>query len=191
MKRLVLGVLLTAALALSIPAGASAAEEYEGFVGCDIGSSSPIPATTCAFESNPAAFFEADEPTTYDLCSVVPNGDVFCLNEERDVAAGVLDSIPLPRKEAGSYLFVWFVGEDPVAEWEFTLNAAVPPPPPPPAPPAPAPVVPVATGPSQGCLKAQKRVKQLKNKLQNVGKKQKAKVRTQLKGARTAAKKAC
>lgn len=188
MKRLVLGALLAAALALSIPASASAVEEYEGFIGCDIGASSPTPATTCAFETNPGAFFEADEPTTYDLCSVVPNGDVFCLSEERDVAAGVLDSVPLPRKEAGSYFFVWFVGEDPVAEWEFTLSAAVPPPPPPPAP---APVVPVVTGPTPGCLKAQKRVKQLKNKLQNVGKKQKAKVRSQLKGAKTAARKAC
>ncbi len=141
----------------------------------------------------PGAFFEADEDTTYDVCVEAPNGDVFCLKEERDAKAGVRDVVALPAEEPGPYFVIWFVGDEPEGSWEFILNP--PPPPPVPAPaPAPAVVPPMAVVPvkSTACLKAEKKVKQLKDQLQNAsGKKRKARLRGKLKGARTAARKAC
>ncbi len=191
MRKLFLGIVAIAAVAASIPASASAAE-YETFVGCDYLAANPAPATACAFDDIPGAFFEADEDTTYDVCIEAPNGDVFCLKEERDAKAGVRDVVALPAEEPGAYFVVWFVGVEQVGSWELILN---PPPPLPVRTPLPAPppaVAPVVTGPSQRCLKARKRVTQLKNRLQNAhGRKQKAKVRGKLKGAKTRARKAC
>jgi hypothetical protein len=191
MKRLPLGIVLTAAIALLATATASAAE-YETFVGCDL-AANPVPATVCEFDDFPAAYIESDEDTEYLPCLEFPNADFLCLNEERQAEAGVLDAVSLPTEEPGTYFAVWFVGEEVVGEWEFRINQ--PPPPPAPAPlPAPAPVVvpPFIAGPSKGCLKAKKKVTQLKNQLENAnGRKQKTRLRGKLKGAKAAAKRAC
>jgi hypothetical protein len=194
MKRLSLGVVLVAAIALSIPASASAAE-YDTFVGCDDSAANPVPANVCEFDDFPAAYFESDEDTEYLPCLEFPNADFICLNEERQAEAGVLDAVSLPTEEPGTYFAVWFVGEEVVGEWEFHINQR-PPPPPTPAPlPAPAPVVvvpPFVVGPSKGCLTAKKKVTQLKSQLENAnGRKQKTRLRGKLKGAKAAVKRAC
>lgn len=193
MKRLSLGIVLTAAIALLVPAAASAAE-YDTFVGCDELAANPVPANVCEFDDFPAAYFESDENTEYLPCLEFPDADFLCLNEEQQAQAGILDAVSLPTEEPGTYFAVWFVGEEVVGEWEFRINQP-PPPAPAPAPlPAPAPVVvpPFIAGPSKDCLRAKKKVTQLRNQLQNANRrKQKTRLRGKLKGAKAAAKRAC
>lgn len=192
MKRLSLGIVLTAAIALLIPAAASAAE-YETFVGCNYLTASPVPSHTCQVGDTPGAFFESDEETEYDICVEFPDGFFDCA-EEQEAEADVLYVNRIFSDEPGEYLLSWFVGVVEVGSWAFHLDS-----PPPPAPPAPAPlplpappVLPAVSVPSQGCLKAKSRVNQLKNKLQNTSeRKAKAKVRSKLKAAKAAAKRAC
>lgn len=197
MKRLSLGVVIVAAVALLAPAAASAAE-YETFVGCDEFAENPAPSHVCQNDEFPGAYFESDEETEYDVCIEFPDGFFDCA-EEQEAEAEVLYVNPLFPDELGTYFVSWYVGVTEVGSWEFRWEA----PPSPPAPPAPTPVPALAPAPappplviapakSTACVKAEKRVKQLKNQLQSAeGRKQKGKLRGKLKAAKTAAKKAC
>lgn len=195
MKRLSLGVVVVAAVALLAPATASAAE-YETFVGCNELAQNPVPSHVCQNDEFPGAYFESDEETEFDVCIEFPDGFFDCV-EEQEAEAGILYVNSLFPDELGTYFVSWYVGGTEVGSWEFLWEA----PPSPPAPPAPAPPPALAPAPpplviapvkSTACLKAEKRVKQLKNQLQNAeGRKQKGKLRGKLKGARNAAKKVC
>jgi hypothetical protein len=178
MKKLVLGALLAAALALSIPAAASAAE-YETFVGCEI-SLSATPSESCQIGDSPGAYFESDEETEFDVCVEFPDGEVLCA-EEQEAEANVLYVNEITTEIPGDHFVIWFVGPTVVGEWEFSMSQPTPPAPPAPpalpALPAPAPAI-LPAGPTQGCLKARKRVTQIKNQLENAeGRKQRARLR--------------
>jgi hypothetical protein len=194
MKRLSLGVVIVAAFALLSPAAASAAE-YDAFVGCEV-SDAPTPSHECKVGDDLGAYFEADEGTEYDTCLEFPSGGIEC-EEEQLAEANTLYVNPIELDTPGKYEVCWLVGGEEVEAWAFELKT----PPAPPAPPAPAPVpapvaaplpAPILPLKSATCVKAEKRVKQLKNKLQNTdGKKQKGKVRNQLQGARGATRRSC
>lgn len=192
MKRLFLGAVLAAALALAIPAAASAAE-YETFVGCNYLTESPVPSHTCQVGDAPGAFFESDEETEYDVCVEFPDGFFDCA-EEQEAEAEVLYVNRIFSDEPGDYLLSWFVGPTEVGSWTFRLELPPAPPAPVPVPlPLPAPpVLPAVAVPSPACVKAKKQVTKFKNKLQNTsGRKAKAKVRGKLKASKGAVKRAC
>jgi hypothetical protein len=202
MKRLVLGTALIAAVVLSIPASASAAE-YDTYVGCGTAVTTP-PSAACVVGSPVGLFFESDEETEYEVCVEFPDGLEECA-EEQEAEAGVLTLNELVTEELGTYLVYWYVGLAEVGSASFRLDPAPAPPTPPtppappasPAPPAPTPAPAPAPAPappakSVACVKAEKRIKQLRGQVQNAdGKDRKATLRGKLKGARTAAKKAC
>jgi hypothetical protein len=194
MKRLFLGAVFTLALALAIPAAASAAE-YETYVGCGASGSTP-PAGTCLLGDTVGAFFEADEETEYEVCVEFPDGVEECA-EEQEAEAEALYVNELVPDEIGTYFFSWYVGVTEVGTATLRLDPRPAPPAPPVLPPAPAPVsLPIAAAPapvkSVACTKAEKRVKQLKNQLRNTsGREAKAKVRGKLKGAKAAVNRAC
>ncbi len=189
MKRLLLGLLVTAAVFLAAPLQAGAAE-YKTFVGCDDFAVTPVPSHACQVSDFPAAYFESDVDAEYDVCVEFPGGFFECLEEEL-AKAKVLSVISIPAGVPGDYFVSWYVGEDEVGFWDFRIDAPAPPPTPPvtvPSLPAP-PVLTVA--PSAKCLKAQQRVAKLKARLKKAGREQRGKIRSQLKKARTAAKNAC
>jgi hypothetical protein len=192
MKRLFLGTVLAAALAVAIPAAASAAE-YETYVGCGASASTP-PAGVCLLGDTVGAFFESDEETEYEVCVETPDGFEECA-EEQEAEAGTLYVNELVPDELGTYFVSWYVGLTEVGFSTFRLDPRPAPPAPPALPPAPAPVPPpVAVAPVKtvACTKAEKLVKQLKNQLQSTsGHKAKTKVRGKLKGARAAVNRAC
>ncbi len=194
MKRLFLGAVFTLALALAIPAAASAAE-YETYVGCGTSASTP-PAGTCLLGDTVGAFFETDEETEYEVCVEFPDGIEECA-EEQEADAEVLYVNKLVPDEIGTYFFSWYVEAAEVGAATVRLDprpAPLVPPVLPPAPtPAPPPVaavpVPVKTA---ACTKAENQVKQLKKQLRATsGRKAKTQVRGKLKGAKAAVNRAC
>ncbi len=190
MKRLFLGTVLAAGLALAIPAAASAAE-YETYVGCGTSASTP-PAEVCVLGDTVGAFFESSEETEYDVCVEFPDGFEECA-EGQEAEAEVLYVNKLVPDELGTYSFYWYVGLTEVGSSTLRLDPRPAPPAPPVIPPAPAPA-PLAVAPVKtvACTKAEKRVKQLKNQLQNAsGRKAKAKVRGKLKSAKATVNRTC
>jgi hypothetical protein len=183
-----LGVVLTAAAALSIPAVASAVE-YEAFVACSL-TKNPTPSQVCRLGDSPGAYFRADVETEYDVCLEFSSGKISCA-EEQFAEAGTLYVNAVTVSAPGDYEVFWLVGGVEIASWPLRLEL---PPTPAPAPVAvlPPPLSVAAPLPSPACLKARKRIKQLKPQLQNAnGQKQKAKIRTKLKAARATVKRAC
>lgn len=194
MKRLFLGTALVAALALAIPAAASAATKYDAFVGCNEGASDPVPSHVCTLADLPAAYFEADVETEYDVCLEFPDETIECA-EGLPAEAEALYRDSLPTLTApGDYEAFWEVEGVEVASWAFRMDPRPTPPAPPVLPPPlPAPpVLPTVAVPSPACLKGKKQVTQFKSKLQNTtGRKAKAKVRGKLKAAKATVKRAC
>lgn len=183
-------MVLAMAASLLIPLTASAAN-YETFVGCDDLSENPIPAHACLTSDFPAAYFESDVETEYEVCVEFPTGTVFCA-EEQLAEAGFLYINSISTELAGDYFASWYVEGVEVGSWAFRLD----PPPAPPAQPLPAAAAPsppaVAIGPSAGCLKAQQLVTKVNKQLKNAaGPKQKAKIRGKLRKAKTTAKRLC
>lgn len=190
MKRLFLGTVLATALALAIPAAASA--EYETYVGCGTSASTP-PAQACVLGDTVGAFFESEAETEYEICVEFPDGFEECA-EEQEAEAGTLYVNKLVADELGTYSFSWYVGPTEVGFSTLRLDPRPAPPAPPALPPAPAPVPPPAVLPVKtvACTKSEKRVKQLKSQLRNTsGREAKAKVRGKLKGAKAAVNRAC
>jgi hypothetical protein len=191
MKRVLLGIVVAAAASLVGPLSASAAE-YSAFVGCDDLSSNPVPSHVCQVGDFPAAYFESDEETEYEVCVEFPQGAFLCA-EEQEAEAGVLYLNSITSETPGLHTVWWYVEGVEVASWAFRLD---PPPPPPAAPvvtppvitPAPAVAPPV----NSACLKAEKHVGKLKGQLKQAsGHSKKVKLRSKLKAARAAARAAC
>lgn len=185
-------LLLLAAAVLLVPWSASAAG-FSTFVGCDDLAENPVPAHVCRLGDFPAAYFEADTDTEYDVCLEFPNGQVLCA-EEQFAEGEVLYLNSITTDEAGEYFVVWFVEGVEVGSWSFRMDA----PPPPPAPVTPIVVVPPAPAPvvaptrSKECVKDTEQVSKLQAQLRKaVGHKQKAKIRGKLRKARAAVKQAC
>ena len=194
MKRLFLGLGVAAVAFLCVPLSASAAE-YETFVGCDDLAENPVPSHECQIGDFPGAYFESDVNAEVEVCVEFPTTEILCTEPEL-AEAGILYVLSIFSELEGNHLVSWHVEGTEVGSWAFRLNPP-PPPPPPAAPPSSAPTAPitlpaVTTSPPAGCLKAQKRVRGLKNRLKNaIGRKQRAKLRPKLRGARAAARRAC
>lgn len=189
MKRLLLG--LVVAFSLLAPSSAGAAD-YTTFVGCDDLADNPVPSHVCLTKDFPAAYFEADVDTEYEICVEFPGGKVLCA-EEQFAEAEVLYLNSITSELPGNHVVTWYVEGFEVGSWTFRLDAPAPPP----APVAPAPVIPVALpavapAPTAACLKSQQQVTKFKSRLRNAGSpKQKAKLRGKLKSARAATKNLC
>jgi hypothetical protein len=192
MKRLFLGTVLATTLALAIPAAASAAE-YKTYVGCGTSATTP-PANVCLVGDAVGAFFKSGAETEYEVCVEFPDGFEGCV-EEQEAEAEVLSINELVPDELGTYFVSWYVGITEVGSSTFRLDPRPVPPAPPVLPPAPAPAPPpIAAAPVKtvACMKAEKRVKQLKNQLRNAsGQEAKTKIRGKLKGARATVNRAC
>jgi hypothetical protein len=183
-------LLVLAAVVLLVP-GAAGAATFSTFVGCDDLAENPVPAHVCRLDDFPAAYFESDTDTEYDVCVEFPDGQVLCQIEE-EAEGEVLYLNSIVTDEAGEYFVIWFVEEVEVGSWSFRIDA--PPPPPAPAPPIvvvpPAPVV--APTRSGECLKDIERISKLQARLRKADThKQKVKIRGKLKNARAAVKLAC
>ncbi len=198
MKKLFLGLMLAAVASLAI-AGSASAAEFETFVGCDDLAETPVPAHVCQIGDFPGAYFESDVDAEYEVCVEFPDAVELCA-EEQFAEAGVLFVNSITSNQEGEHLVTWYVEGVEVGSWAFRLDPpAPPPPPPPPPPPVPSLPTPAATPPpavtpvaSTGCLKAQQRVRNLKNRLQNAsGRKQKTKLRSKLRTARATARRLC
>lgn len=187
-KRLLLSALLVAIGSLAIPLSASAAE-IETFVACDDSAPIPVPSHVCKIGDSPGAFFESDEETEYDVCVEFPDGEALCA-EQQLAEAGVLFVNTITTTLPGDHRVLWFVEGILVGSWDFRMDR--PPAPPVLAPPAPPPPVVAPAGPTPACLKARQRVRKLKSSLKKAsGPKQKEKLRSKLKGARAATRRAC
>lgn len=191
-KRLFLGLVVAATALLFVPLQASAAE-YETFVGCD--DNTPTPSHVCQVGDPLGAYFESDADVEVEICVEFPNAQELC-TEELFAEEGALYVLSIPNELEGDHLVTWYVGEVEVGSWAFRLDPPPPPPAPPAAPPAaapaPAPLPTVAPGPSPTCLKAQQRVRGLKNRLRNAnGRKAKTKIRLKLRKARATARRVC
>jgi hypothetical protein len=177
----------------AIPASAGAAN-YDTFAGCDDLADNPVPSHVCQLDDFPAAYFEADADTEYEVCVEFPAGDVLCA-EEQEAEAGVLVINSLTTDETGDHFISWWVGDEEVGSWTLRMDPVPPPPAPVNPVVAPAPVVPplpaVALAPSAVCLKAQQRIRGLSGRVRKAEGPSKAKIRTKLKGARATAKRAC
>src|ERR1044072_2954929 len=130
-RKLLMGLVVAAAVSLSMPLAASAAE-YETFVGCDDLAANPTPSHVCHVGDFPGAFLESDTDTIFEFCLEFPTEEILC-TEEEFAEAGTLSAISLPADIQGNYFALWFVGEEVIGAWEFRMES---PPPPPPAPPA-------------------------------------------------------
>ena len=200
MKRLLLSLVVL--FSLLTPLSAAQAAEYRTFVGCDDLAENPIPAHVCQVGDFPAAYFESDVETEYEICVEFPNAEVLCLEEE--LAEGeVLYLNSITSELPGNHVVSWYVEGIEIGSWTFRLDAPAPPPVPVPAPVAPAPVAPIppivvapapapAPTPTAACLKSQQQVTKLKGRLRSAGSaKQKARLRAKLKSARAAATRLC
>jgi hypothetical protein len=196
MKRLLLSLVVL--FSLLAPLSAAQAAEYRTFVGCNDLAENPIPAHVCQVGDFPAAYFESDVETEYEICVEFPDAEVLCLEEE--LAEGeVLYLNSITSELPGNHVVSWYVEGSEIGSWTFRLDA--PAPPPVPAPVAPAPIAPVppvvvapapAPTPTAACLKSQQQVTKLKGRLRSVGgAKQKAKLRAKLRSARAAATRLC
>jgi hypothetical protein len=191
MTKVFASFVLAAAVLLSIPLSANAAE-YDTFVGCDDLSENPVPSHACQLGDFPGAYFESDVDTEYEVCVEFPTEEVAC-TEEEPAEAGVLNVNSIFSDLAGEHFVFWFVEGTAVGFWDFRLD----PPPPPPAPPkaptvAVPPPIPPAPTKTLACLTAEQRVAKLKNRLRKAsGRKQKARLRGKLKGARAATRSSC
>lgn len=185
-----LGLLLAAAALLLLPLSASAAE-YKTFVGCDDLSPNPIPSHECQIGDFPGAYFESDVETEFEICVEFPDAEILCLDEQL-AEAGVLYINSITSEIEGDHFVSWFVEGVEIGSWGFRMNAPAPPPPPvTPAPASPTPPA-LAPTPSAECLKAERRVGQLKNRLKKAtGRKQRSRIRAKLRKARAAAKNLC
>ena len=79
MKRLLLGLVVAFSLLAPSPAGAA---EYATFVGCDDLAETPTPSNVCMVDDFPAAYFEADVDTEYEIRVEFPSGKTLCLEEQ-------------------------------------------------------------------------------------------------------------
>jgi hypothetical protein len=198
MKKLFFGLMLAGAISLLIPLAASAAE-YSAFVGCDDLAEDPVPSHVCLTDDFPAAYFEADEDTEYEVCVEFPSEEFLC-EEEQLAEAGVLYLNSITTEEPGDHFVSWYVEEEEVASWDFRVDAPAPPAPNPPATVVPAPIVtpvptiaptPTAT-PTAACLKAKLRTRKLGSRLRKADDgPAKAKLRGKLRNARAVANTAC
>jgi hypothetical protein len=191
-KKAFLAMLVAGMILSAIPASAAAAS-YNTFAGCDDLAENPVPSHVCRLGDFPAAYFEADTDTEYEVCVEFPAGDFLCA-EEQEAEAGVLMLNSLTTDETGDHFISWWVGDEEVVSWTLRMDP-VPPPPAPVVPVvAPAPVIPppaVAPAPSAACLKAQQRIRGLSSRVRKAEGPSKAKIRTKLKGARATVKRAC
>jgi hypothetical protein len=188
MKRLLLGLVVAFSLLAPSPAGAA---EYATFVGCDDLAETPTPSNVCMVDDFPAAYFEADVDTEYEICVEFPSGKTLCL-EEQFAEAEVLYLNSITSEVPGNHVVTWYVEGVEIGSWTFRLDVPAPPP----APVAPAPVIPapstVAPPPTAACLKSRQQVTKLKGRLRSTGSpKQKTKLRGKLKSARAAAQRLC
>jgi hypothetical protein len=191
MKRLILGLLLAAAMLFATPLSANAAE-YETFVGCDDLDENPVPAHVCQIGDFPGAFFASDVDTEYEVCVEFPDGEEAC-SEENFAEAGFLYVNSIFSELEGDHLVTWYVEGAEIGSWLFRLD---PPPPPPVVTPVPVPSAtpppPAVLGPSAQCIQAKQRVAKLKRRLRNAnGRNQRVKMRGKLRKARAAQKRVC
>jgi hypothetical protein len=198
MKRLILGLVLVALSALAIPGSASAAPTYTTFVGCDDTAENPEPSHECLTTDHMAAYFEASEETSYEVCLFQNVIEEIDCSSATEAEAETLYENRFTIAKAGDYEVVWFEFGTEVELGEWALSVKSPPPPPPPPPPSALPALPVPPvvlpalpTVSPACLAAQKRVKKLKAKIRRAHGLQKAKLRGQLKKARAAVRAAC
>jgi hypothetical protein len=190
-KRLLLGLLFTAAASFAVPASASAAEYYFD-VSCGLTADS-TPSHVCESDDQIGAFFASDEDTEYEVCVEFPNEDFVCGPEE-SASANVLYVNELTTDQLGVHGVSWWVGEEEVGFWDVEVVQPPPPPAPPVLPaPVPAPTPPaVAPAVSAACIKAKLKVRKLNQQTQKADAgKQKAKLRAQLRRSKAAAKRAC
>lgn len=97
----VIALLATAVAVLLVPCSASAAE-FETFVGCDDLAEPPVASHVCKLGDFPAAYFESDVDTEYEICVEFPDGEVLCA-EEQLAEAEVLYLNSIGSDEAGTH----------------------------------------------------------------------------------------
>ena len=195
MKRSLTLVFACAAAVLLVTASAAAAE-YNTFVSCDEPAENPSPSYFCEVGEAPRAFFEVSEETAYEFCVEFPNEKTDC-RKPKIVKPGIRYVDEIATDQVGFHAAYWFVGPENVGSFVFRMTARQTPPtepveivPPVIVAPPPEPVV--ESPPPQGCLRSQGRVSTLKGKLGNATeRKQRAKIRAALKGARASVKKTC
>jgi hypothetical protein len=199
MKSSLVGILVAAAAALSIPASASGAEYYFD-VSCGLTEASPA-SHVCETDDQIGAFFEADEETEYEVCVEFPNAAFICL-EEQLAEANVLYVNQIFTNQLGEHLASWWIGDELIGLWDFQVVS--PPLPPPPAPPAPAPAPAPAPSPpavtpqvSAACVKARREVSRVRALLRRPqlrrasARKRKARLRGRLRRANAAVRRVC
>lgn len=200
MKRLCL-ILSLAGLggALLVPASAPAAT-YSWWVGCDDTTVSP-PSHECLTTDYPAAYFEADEFTEYEVCVDFPGQPFLICTPPQEAEAGILYLNSITSSDTGRHEAIWFFAEteEVIGTWEFFISEppSPPPPSPAPAPPAPAPPAPSTVTPTKpagdkACRTARRRVKKARRQLRGAkGRKRKARLRAKLRRSRKSARRAC
>jgi hypothetical protein len=189
MRKVFAGLVLAAAVSLSVPLSASAAE-YETFVGCELAANA-VPSHVCQLGDSLGAYFESDVDAEYEVCVEFPIEVVLCADEQL-AEGGVLYVNEIFSELEGTHIVSWYVEGIEVGSWTFRLD----PPPPPPVPIAPTPSVPppapVQPGSSVECLAAQQRFAKLKARLRKAsGRKQKARLRSKLRSTRAATERLC
>jgi hypothetical protein len=174
------------------PSSAGAAE-YRTFVGCNDLAEIPVPSHVCHVGDFPAAYFESDTDTEYEVCVEFPGGKEVCAEEQfAEGEALYLNSIT--SEIPGNHFVSWYVEGVEVGSWLFRMDPVPPPPPPPVTLPAPTLVPPPVVVPATNtaCINAQHRVTKLKGQLRKAtGSEKKAKLRSKLENARAGARQAC
>jgi hypothetical protein len=189
MRRLLLSLVLTATASAAFLPGSALAAEYNTFVGCDSFSESPVPSHACVLGDHPAAYFEADEDTEYEVCIQFPNLEFLC-SEPAFAEAGLLYQNNFGTELAGQHYVYWYdaLTEVEIGFWAVEMQEP---------PPLLLPLLVVETSPpapteSAACVKAKQRVRRLKGRLRLASCScQEAKIRPKLRKARAAVRRLC
>lgn len=119
-KRLVLALLVTAALASAVPASAGAVA-YKHYVGCGI-SQNAKPAHKCPKKSKKGAFFKSlNGDVNYSICVKFPTGKNICAKAQ-PAQQGTLYVNKITSNIPGTHRVTWFVEGKRVGAFLFKVT---------------------------------------------------------------------
>ena len=198
MRKALVGLPLTLVAAIVFLPATALGAEYTTFVGCDDLATNPIPSHECEIGDFPAAYFESDVGVEYDVCVEFPDAEFLC-SEENFAPAETLFLNSIETSQPGRHHVYWYLSgtETMIGFWAFDMTEPPPSPPPPTSPLAPPTVTPPAPivnqiVPSTACVKARNRVRRLQGQLRRATSRiQKVGIRSKLKKARAAVRRAC